>query len=246
GGCQNPEHFDFLAFSQKYLWSAKTQLFFLVTHFTRLQRKDGEAIVTPIGNPRAFLKLSELGTFFIADDISGTLEAYRHACLVLDLKLLSENLRNFNLFNDRSIFTSVKMAVGATRFSLDHALSDLTGYIQVLNPNQLETWNVLGSRRTLLPGNVASINLGEPRFIQRLTIQAQAQRSEAIMEVLVNGEVKGTIHLPARDPSYVVTVAAVTDSLELRHVSGGSIDILSIQSVQQPPQPQPYTSWRSR
>lgn len=246
GGRRDHEHFDFLAFSQKYLWYAKTQLSFLANHFSRLERRNGEMVVTPIGNPRAFLKLSELGTFFVADDIANTLEAYRHACLVLDLKLLSEMLRDFNVFKDRSVFSTVPQALSQTRSALDHALQDLSGYISVLKPDQFETWNVLGSRLYVTSGQVESVNLGEPRYVQKLTIQAQAQRSEAIMEVLANGEVKGTIHLPARDPSYVVTVAAVTDSIELRHVSGGTVEVISIQSVQQPPMSQPYTFWRNQ
>jgi hypothetical protein len=39
-----------------------------------------------------------------------------------------------------------------------------------------------------------------------LIVQAQGISSDSVIEVMVNGQVKGTIYAPGRDPSYVVTI----------------------------------------
>lgn len=226
-------HFDFLRFTSRYLEYAKEQLSFLATHFTRLEKRDGEIWVTPVGNPKAFLKLLELGAFFVAQDIANTLEAWKHACLVMDLEVLSEALRDFNLFNDRSIFPSVKGALYETRTELERILGELSSFTARLQPDRFTSRELLNGRIILGQGQTQSLYLGGSRYVQKLVIEAQAQRTDPMFEVVVNGEVKGTIHLPPRDPRYVVTIADWADSIEFRHTEGGGIEILSVKVFEQ-------------
>jgi hypothetical protein len=58
-----------------------------------------------------------------------------------------------------------------------------------------------------------------------------------MVDVVVNGETKGTLYIPATDPTYVVTVGEAARSIVFRHISGGRVTItrvdatLSVQSV---------------
>jgi len=73
-----------------------------------------------------------------------------------------------------------------------------------------------------------SVRLGRYSKVESIIVQAEGISQDATVEVFVNGEVKGTLYLPARDPSYVVTVGEVTNSIEFRHVAGGRARIRSV------------------
>ncbi len=96
-----------------------------------------------------------------------------------------------------------------------------------------ETVELLSYQTWLYNSQTNTINLpsSQWRNVQKLFIQASGQNYDATFEVVVNGDVKGTIHVPGRDPSYVVTVGEVTNSIQLRHVSGSTVHIKSIQAV---------------
>ncbi len=81
------------------------------------------------------------------------------------------------------------------------------------------------------PGETKSFSLGNWRFVKKVFIQAEANQ-QATIEVLVNGDVKGTVLVPGNDPSYVVTLGESLQSLELRHVQGGGVRISSILALQ--------------
>ena len=40
------------------------------------------------------------------------------------------------------------------------------------------------------------------RHIRNIIVQAQGTNQDSMVEVMVNGEIKGTIYAPGRDPSY--------------------------------------------
>ncbi len=73
-----------------------------------------------------------------------------------------------------------------------------------------------------------SLSLHSTRFVRNLVIQAQGYSRDSMVEVMVNGEVKGTIFAPGRDPSYVVTIGETTHSIEFRHRSGGAMQVLQV------------------
>lgn len=73
-----------------------------------------------------------------------------------------------------------------------------------------------------------TLSLGNTRYIKNLVVQAEGIRRDSTIEVMVNGEVKGTIYAPGRDPSYVVTIQESASSIQFRHVSGARMRILSV------------------
>lgn len=73
-----------------------------------------------------------------------------------------------------------------------------------------------------------SINLYQARFIRNIVVQAEGVYHDSMIEVMVNGEVKGTIYAPGRDPSYVVTIGETTSSIQFRHKSGDRMRIISV------------------
>ncbi len=77
----------------------------------------------------------------------------------------------------------------------------------------------------LTPGQVLNIPLDPHKRTERLYISAQGIRFNATFEVMVDGVVQGTLHVPGHDPSYVVTLRKRTPSFQLRHVSGGIVRI---------------------
>ncbi len=76
-----------------------------------------------------------------------------------------------------------------------------------------------------------SIPLNAARHVRNLVIQAEGIRSDSMIEVMVNGQVKGTIYAPGRDPSYIVTIAETARSVEFRHRSGGAMRVLSVMAT---------------
>ena len=93
-----------------------------------------------------------------------------------------------------------------------------------------ETTTISGSM-TLDQGETETVSLYGWKRVQKLFIQAES-RYGGTFEVVVNGDSKGTVYVPAMDPSYVVTIAESTNSIQLRHISGGSIYIRNIKSLQ--------------
>ena len=90
------------------------------------------------------------------------------------------------------------------------------------------TWvdQEIARNMVLQPGTGTTLPIDrEIHQVQRLVIEAEGIAQEAMFEVLVNGDVKGTIHVPGRDPRYIVTVAEATRSIELRHTSGAAVRI---------------------
>jgi hypothetical protein len=96
-----------------------------------------------------------------------------------------------------------------------------------------ETVDLGSSDFTLAPGEVHSLELtGGWRNVQKIFVQADGVGRDATFEVIANGDVKGTVHVPGRDPNYVVTIGETARSLQFRHVMGGSIRIYNVKVTQ--------------
>lgn len=81
--------------------------------------------------------------------------------------------------------------------------------------NYTTTQSILSRSIILEPGTTRSISIRSPRYVKKLIVTAEGVRNDAKFEVMVNGDVKGTIYVPGRDPSYIVTVEDYTSSIEL-------------------------------
>ncbi len=94
------------------------------------------------------------------------------------------------------------------------------------------TTNLLGSNFSLSPGETRSLSLDGYRNVQKIFVQVESQRYPATFEVIANGDVKGTVYVPATDPSYVVTIGETAHSLEFRHTSGaGTLHIFNVKAL---------------
>ncbi len=95
----------------------------------------------------------------------------------------------------------------------------------VLEP--VQTLRLAGSIK-VSQAAMESVQLPRPLYIKNIVVQAQGYSTASTIEVMVNGQVKGTIYAPGSDPSYVVTIAEVARSIEFRHRDGGAMQILSV------------------
>jgi hypothetical protein len=75
-----------------------------------------------------------------------------------------------------------------------------------------------------------SISIPNGRFakVHKLIVQAEGVGRDTTVEVITNGDVKGTLYLPGRDPSYVVTIGEVTRSIEFRNTTNTRARIRSV------------------
>ncbi len=126
-----PEQFDYRAFEGQFIEYARKQLEF-ATRFTEIVTNYGESRVVPIGNGKAFLTISEFFAKFVADDIRNTLYAYQHACVVVELEILYDKLKRFNLFGDRTYYISEPFAVAMVRDDLFWAIGELRNEVSIL------------------------------------------------------------------------------------------------------------------
>jgi hypothetical protein len=86
---------------------------------------------------------------------------------------------------------------------------------------------------TLQVGNVKSVSMNDWHYVQKIFVEAWGVGSDGEFEVIANGDVKGTIYVPNRDPSYVVTIGETVRTLEFRHRSGGRIKVNKIKVVRE-------------
>ena len=100
-------------------------------------------------------------------------------------------------------------------------------------PEPTETVNLNITPFYLAPGETRSVSLGNDWYhVQKIYVQASGVNSyTSTFQVVANGDVKGTVYVPGRDPSYVVTIGEVAGSLQLQHIAGGYAYIRSISVV---------------
>lgn len=94
-----------------------------------------------------------------------------------------------------------------------------------------ETVN-LNANFTVNDSETKSVSLNGVHRLKNIVVQAEGISQDSTIEVMVNGQIKGTIYAPGRDPSYVVTVEEATRSIEFRHRTGGSMRIIAILATQ--------------
>lgn len=102
----------------------------------------------------------------------------------------------------------------------------------LLAATKTETINLIDNTFYLSEGQTKSVRLPERkhRFVKNIVIQAEA-RIDGTFQIIANGVVKGTVYVPGRDPSYIVTIEESVSSLEFQHIRGGTASILSVKAV---------------
>ena len=186
------------------------------------QVNDGRSsIVYPIGSPTLLLTALQVTTAAMANDLSDSIFATRHACRIAQLETASNNIGTYLATRDAYAdeFVAVQELVGSVNRAL--GLGDC-GRVEVRYEQTAKTTDAIGRSITLQSGTTQQVRLNGGRYIKKLIISAEGIRNEALFEVVVNGDIKGTIHVPGRDPSYFVTVEAYTDSIELVSRNGNA------------------------
>ena len=118
-----------------------------------------------------------------------------------------------------------KMALGLLAFAVSS--SPANAHQQI--PQGME--RIQASSFWLSPGEMHTLELGRFAYIQKLFIQAEGRGCTTQFEVLVNGDPKGNVTLPVRDPNYLVTVADTTSQVTFRNTSGCYAQIYGVHMV---------------
>lgn len=123
GACRGncPSDFDFASFQDQFIEYGRDLLQFTYERLTIVTRNG----VFPSGDPRAFLKVAELVTGYVAQDLSMTLGAYANACVIRDLKRLSWRIAAFN--RGHGGYPSYPLAVAMVRQEMEYAAASLDG-----------------------------------------------------------------------------------------------------------------------
>ncbi|MBI4043037.1 MAG: hypothetical protein HY391_06140 [Deltaproteobacteria bacterium] len=101
----------------------------------------------------------------------------------------------------------------------------------VAQAHNFDTMPLPGAHFRLADGETFTLSLREWRHVQKIYVQAEGSRGDATFEVIANGDVKGTIHVPGRDPSYVVTIGEAVNSIQFRHIQGYAVSIRDVTAV---------------
>lgn len=106
----------------------------------------------------------------------------------------------------------------------------LAALVMLIGTQAMAQATVLSGSFTLNPGETKSVR-NRAAYIEQVFVQAEgAGRQDAMFEVWANGKLKGSIYVPGRDPSYVVTIRETVSSLEYRQVSGGSVIVHQVRA----------------
>jgi hypothetical protein len=112
------------------------------------------------------------------------------------------------------------------------ALAVLTMAVPSALAENWQSIDLIDSSITVQSGGLQSLNLKSVVHIQKLLIQAESGgRGDALFDVIVNGDVKGTIHVPGHDPTYVVNVNQAASSIQFRMLQGHEATIRRVMAV---------------
>ena len=109
-------------------------------------------------------------------------------------------------------------------------LGQKTALADTVPESYLDSEIILSSSITVTRNTEKNISLSMTRNVQKIEIDALGIGADAMFEVVVNGEIKGTVYVPGQDPRYVVTVADQTRYILIRHLSGASVRINQIKA----------------
>lgn len=115
----------------------------------------------------------------------------------------------------KSIFLTFMLIFSSTTFSMHPTFETIS----------------LGGNLIISNSETKTLWLNSARFIKNITVQAEGIVNDSVIEVMVNGEVKGTIYAPGRDPSYIVTIGESTTSIQFRHRGGASMRIRDVMAT---------------
>ncbi len=184
---------------------------------------DGRTIY-PIGSPTLLLTALKVTSKAMANDLSESIFAARYACTIQALETIAQDIQYY-LSTHASYaddFVAVQELVGAVKRATG-LRGCATAERDTYGEAQSRTTDALRAPITLYSGTTQQVRLNGERYIKKLIISSEGIRNDAMFDVVVNGDVKGTIYVPGRDPSYFVTVEDYADSIEFVSRNGNAI-----------------------
>ncbi len=171
-------------------------------------------VIYPIGSPTLLLTALKVTTAAMAADLEESIFAQRHACTIVKLSNVNAAISTYLAtglpYNDD--FVATQELVGEVK-RIVYGSRHCGGFEQ--DDSFRGTRNVIRNAVELYAGTTQQVRLAAPVQMKKLIVEAVGVRGEALFDVMVNGDVKGTIHVPGTDPSYIVTVNEFADSIEL-------------------------------
>lgn len=211
-------------FERLFINFASDQVKMVLDTMSTEVREGRGSVVYPIGSPTLLLTALRVTTAAMANDLSESIFAMRYACTIQALETASQDIE-FYLNTQASYadeFVAVQELVGAVKRATGRGECggrDNYG----TNVEESRTTDALRSSITLYSGTTQQVRLNSGKYIKKLIISAEGIRNDAMFDVVVNGDVKGTIFVPGRDPSYFVTVEDYADSIELVSRGGNAL-----------------------
>lgn len=221
------------AFERQFARYARDQVLLVLNTLAERSHQPNMPPVYPIGSSNAFLGTLASATTYAALDLREISGSHRWACAVSELEAVSSRINSGSYYNEIQ-------AVNDAYFSTQQALNKIEpgyscgggyngGYPS--SGNGLTTIDLLDHSISLSEGETKTLSTRGRRYVESIIVQADARWNDTTIEVIANGKVKGTIYIPRRDPSYVVTIAEEVDSILLRFVSGGTATIRDIKAT---------------
>ncbi len=78
------------------------------------------------------------------------------------------------------------------------------------------------SNLSLVEGEYKILYLPSKMFVKKLYVSVEGISSDAFFDIMVNGDIKGTIYAPGRDPLYIINVSETTNVINLRSMFGSA------------------------
>lgn len=205
-------------FEKNYVKFAKWQLKMVLD---KLSTSDRIGRFYPIGTPKAFMSVFAKTSEFVALDLEDSVFATQFACTIDELNYVGNRVAAH--VEEGTIFPNDYEAMqfaGSNGTNILNSFKCTTGSLPGRGSDRGQgqtatTFDALSGSRILHSGTTDSIYLPETTDIKKLIISAEGVRNDAMFDVVVNGEVKGTIYVPGRDPSYHVTIEDTASQIEL-------------------------------
>lgn len=223
-----------IQFEKLFVNFAQEQVSMVLNTMSTTANEGRRSVIYPIGSTTLLLTALKVTTSAMANDLSESIFASRYACTINRLDQVSADIALYlssrNTYGDE--YMAVQELVGAVKAATQASVRECGGIGGYGDNNdggysqpEARTSDALRGPVTLHAGTTQQVRLNGGRYVKKLIISAEGVRNDAMFDVVVNGDVKGTIYVPGRDPSYFVTVEDYTDSIEL--VSRGGTAVIS-------------------
>lgn len=201
---------------------AQEQVKMVLNTMTTVDSQGRNQVIYPVGSPTLLLKALQVTTASTANDLSDSIFAPRYACMIDDLNIASEQIASY--LKTKSAYADDYVAVQELVGAVNNAIAGAGGCDNGSGYEaESRTTDAISGPFTLYSGTSQQVRLNGNKFIKKLIISAEGIRSDAMFDVVVNGDVKGTVYVPGRDPSYFVTIEDSADSIEFVSRNGTAI-----------------------